>query len=232
MAVTTNPGTAGQKVVNTSGPGTKTVKETIAPSAVGDYEFVMETHFAPYSTLFRFHVYPNAVGASTVGGPTIAAGIYLTEVNDLAGNRFKPAAPGVEIMSLPAQPNQPVGGTGTDGATATTMQVVPSQPPPPSAVPPPPNSVQGSMIKDKGNVDACGTVLQGWDVHDVGRIVDARNGPNAETSFTLDFVDGTEYGGLPLSMHLVESFKDSKGVQMVYDATDAINITPLNPQAN
>ncbi|MEA2682350.1 MAG: hypothetical protein QOK05_678 [Chloroflexota bacterium] len=239
MAVTAAAGTKDQKVTNTRGPGTKTISKTTAPGPLGDYEYLMETHFATYSTVFKYHVYPTAVGAGTLGGPTIAPGIYLVEVNDLAGNKFSPTTPGVEIMSLPAQPGQPVSGSGTDGSTATTMEVNPAQPPPPTnalpspapSAPPPPTAVKGSQVIDKANVDACGTVLQGWKVHDEGAIVDARNGPNASTFFNLDFIVGTEYGGFPLSMHLTELYTGSDGRQTIYDATDSINVTPLAPQA-
>ncbi len=209
--------------------GTVAVKETTAPTSLGDYSFAMEEHFAQLSELLRFHVYPTTVSASTVGGPTIAAGIYLVEQNNLSGGVFRPAAPGVEIMPLPATPGQPVDGAGTDGTSATTMEVDPAQPPPPSAVPPPPTAVSGSLIQDKANVDACGIVLQGWGVHDVGHIIYA--GAASGDPFTLDFTDGTEYGGLPLSIHSVRSYTEN-GVPKEWSSTITIDVTPQNPQAN
>ncbi len=209
--------------------GTVAVKDTTAPTSLGDYSFATEEHFVQFAQLLRYHVYPTAVSASTVGGPTIAAGIYLVEQNDLAGGVFRPAPPGGEIMSLPAAPGQPVDGAGTDGTTATTMEVDPAQPPPPAAAPPPPTAVSGSLIQDKANVDACGTVLQGWGVHDVGHIIYA--GATSGDPFTLDFTDGTEYGGLPLSIHSVRNYTEN-GVPKEWSATIMIDVTPQNPQAS
>ena len=229
LVITSNPGTPQAIAQKGSAFGTVAVKETTAPTSLGDYSFAMEEHFAQLSELLRFHVYPTTVSASTVGGPTIAAGIYLVEQNNLSGGVFRPAAPGVEIMPLPATPGQPVDGAGTDGTSATTMEVDPAQPPPPSAVPPPPTAVSGSLIQDKANVDACGIVLQGWGVHDVGHIIYA--GAASGDPFTLDFTDGTEYGGLPLSIHSVRSYTEN-GVPKEWSSTITIDVTPQNPQAN
>src|SRR5258708_28158048 len=207
LVITSNPGTPQASAQKGTAFGTVAVKETTAPTSLGDYSFAMEEHFVQLAELLRFHVYPTTVSASTVGGPTIAAGIYLVEQNNLSRGVFRPAPPGVEIMSLPAAPRQPVDGAGTDAPSATTMEVDPAQPPPPAAAPPPPTAVSGSLIQDKANVDACGTVLQGWGVHDVGHIIYA-----AATSgdpFTLDFTDGTEYGGLPLPIHSVRNHTDN-----------------------
>ncbi|HXA43105.1 MAG TPA: hypothetical protein VNV65_09375 [Candidatus Solibacter sp.] len=229
LVITSNPGTPQAYAQKATAFGTVAVKETTAPTSVGDYTFAMEEHFAQVAELLRFHVYPTSVSASTVGGPTIAAGIYLVEQNNLAGGVFRPAPPGVEVMPLPAAPGQPVDGAGTDGTTATTMEINPAQPPPPSAVPPPPTAVSGSLIQDKANVDACGTVLQGWGVHDIGQIIYA--GATSGDPFTLDFTDGTEYGGLPLSIHSVRNYTEN-GVPKEWSSTITIDVTPQNPQAN
>ena len=81
----------------------------------------------------------------------------------------------------------------------------------------------------KARVDACGTVLDSWQVEIPGHIENARGAGTPET-FALTLFIGTQFGALSLQDHLVlkGATDPVSGQPMTYDVTATINKAPVN----
>lgn len=116
-------------------------------------------------------------------------GIYFTQVvsklPDGTIDAFTPADP-IRLISLPADPSNPqFASAGTDGVHNITMSLT-------------------GTIKGHGRVDACGTVLDSWEVSASGHILS----PTKNISFTTVYDIGTHFGGLVLADQLGMSGTD------------------------
>jgi hypothetical protein len=199
--------------------GFRRVTKTTKPDPVnGSYQFTVEQNYDNQVTSMVFDVEPIGTGGESLPGVRPAAGIYLTQMTDDAGDVFQPQSPGVLIMPLPVAQGATFQGAGTSPSTAQTMEVDPS-----------------SVVNGKARVNACGTVLDSWEVHIVGKMVDAAsNGCPAGTTtcgqqkdFDLTFDNATQFGGLIISDHLKETGTDpSTGQTFVYDIAATINSKP------
>jgi hypothetical protein len=204
-------------------------KVSTDPAGNQSYTFQVNQLYGGQSTSMSFLVEPQGPGSVVVGAlaqvQSPAAGLYLTGMTDDSGNHFTPATP-IQLMPFPASAGLTYPsagweeGSGTDPATATTM------------------SIQSGTIVGRERVDACGTVLDSWRVEVKGDI-DSATGhgcPAGSTScgqqksFTLDFDDATQYGGLIIFDHLLEDGVDqTNGNKFHYDIAATINQKPAEP---
>jgi hypothetical protein len=217
------------------GNGTRTVAPASIPEAVnGSYAFSVTEKFNRVTTADTYWVVPNGPGGSSepdVQGTTPAAGMYLVEmtVTDPATGTddFKPNPP-VELMPFPASAGQQVDSSGVDGTDGQAMQIGPA---PPSS---PTGSSTPSQVTGHGNVDACGRLLDAWQVVLYGAVEDARapatstsSGCASTRTFQLTLDVGTEYGGISLSDHLIENGQDQLSCKpFTYDITATIDQEP------
>lgn len=211
-SIVKNPGATNQvAVVQVQAYGTRTISN-VQSFSDGHFQFDVTESLGPIKQKNTYVVYPQSVAASALpSGVNPDNGIYLAEMQQaVLGFDFRPTTP-VELMSLPAQNGaMTLRGTGTDGAT--TMQINPNNPGPGEAGSTPDTST--SYNAGRTTVDACGKVLQGWQVNLTGSIVTATGvGPNE--TFVIHQVYGTQYGGLSLL----------DDVQ--FDWTDATTATPM-----
>ncbi len=129
------------------------------------------------------------------------------------GTDFQPT-PEVLLMPFPAQQSVVFQGGGVDGSTRAAMEEDP----------------QGGTITDRVRVDACGTVLDSWQAVIHGHTTDARDPSNQNDTaktFTLTIDVGTQFGGLILADHLVESGTDDQTLQPFgYDVAATIDSAP------
>lgn len=215
--------------------GTRTVAPASIPQAVaGSYAFSVKEEWNGVTTTDTYWVVPNSAAGTALPnaeGTTPAAGIYLVEmtVQDPSSGTddFQPQPP-VELMPLPATVGETVQSSGVDGRDGEAMEIgpYPSQTSPGSSTP--------SEITGHGNVDACGILLDSWQVVLYGAIENARTPATSPPSgcastrtfqLTVDF--GTEYGGFPLSDHLVENGQDQITCKpFSYDVTATIDEVP------
>lgn len=203
------------------------------------YEFTVTEHYNGMTTAITYDEYPN--GYSGTGGPNVqgtqpAAGLYLVKmtVTDASGNTdtFQPAPStgtgpsnsqpeprGVELVPFPAQQGATVQSSGVDGANDEAMTVGPR-------FDASTNTTLQSGIRGHANVNACDKLLDSWEDVLYGQIQNARSSSQSET-FTLILDVGTEYGGLSLSDHLIESGTDAvSGKPFTYDVTATIDEVP------
>lgn len=227
-SITTNPGTASQKVVPLPQSGTRQVTNVSAVGSAQDFSFDVVDTFNGMVTTTSYHVYPQGEGGSLPAGSGVAAGVYITGMvtNDPGDPsqdaRFNPLAPGVEIFPFPAAPAATWRSAGTDPLTGTTEVVGPSATTP-----------QGTgSVTDHVRVDACGTPIDAWEATMQGEEEYAQGGPNSTVSFTLTIDMATQYGGLIVGDSLVENYTDQKtGVPTTYAAGATINVLPASPSS-
>jgi hypothetical protein len=221
-SITSNPGQPNAKTVKLPTSGTREIANVSAFQSDGSYTYDVIETYNQLKTTTTFDVIPNATGAGSLpGAPSQAnnAGIYLRQIQttrlDGQGgtDNFAPT-PEVLLMQFPAQSNTTFQGSGTDGTNTTTMKV------------------DSGTVQNRVRVNACGTVLDSWQVEVVGRIVNARGGPNSVRNFDITFDSVTQYGGFNVSEHVVQSYQDPDGTSERLDVTDTINVAPANPQAN
>jgi hypothetical protein len=109
-------------------------------------------------------------------------GIFIAQVvtknQDGSIDQFAPTPP-IKILSLPAVAEDTFEGAGTDGVHNITQEIF------------------GTIVKE-GRVDACGTVLGGWEVHATGRIMSPTKNIAIDATYTI----ATQFGGLSISDHL------------------------------
>jgi hypothetical protein len=222
--ITTNAGQPNAKAVQLPLTGTREIGNVSALQSDGSYSYDVVEKYNQLKTTTTFHVLPNASGSIVLPGAPPAsqannAGIYLrqiqtTRLDGTGGTDSFAPTPEVLLMQFPADNNVAFQGGGTDGATTTAMKV------------------DSGTDQKHVRVNACGTVLDSWQVEIVGRIVNARGGPNGVRNFDITFDSATQYGGFNVSEHVVETYPDPAGTPVTLDVTDTINVAPLGPQAS
>lgn len=194
---------------------TRTVKKVakITDTATGSvhWQFAVAEGLGDMTTTMVYDLEP--------GGP--APGLYLLQITDSAGDSFTPSA-GIQLMPFPAA-------AGISYPSANWAQGSGVDPIHDEAM-----SIQSGAVLGEARVDACGTVLDSWQVEIKGTIGDA-HGTTCPTggscgqqrSFDLTFDDGTLYGGLVLADHLVETGVDATTNQTFgYDITAIADSEP------
>ena len=195
------------------------------------YQFKVTESYNGITTTDTYDEYPTGAGGSA--GPTVqssrpAAGLYLAEmdVSDPGGSggtdTFKPSFPGIELMPFPAGAGQTVTSSAVDGPDQEAMEIGQTTDSNGNQVP--------SQINGHASVDACGSLLDSWNVVLYGQLVNPRFGADSKytKTFTLTLDIGTGFGGLSLSDHLVEDGTDQvSGKPFTYDVSATIDQVPL-----
>ncbi|HEV7679634.1 MAG TPA: hypothetical protein VGQ42_13800 [Candidatus Dormibacteraeota bacterium] len=160
-----------------------TVGNVSAPDATGSYSFDVTTSSGGLNGLQRVTtsyqvVPPSPAGSNVLGVPaTQAAGIYVTAMvmadSSSPNTRLARFAPPLLILQFPAS-EQPAWSTkGTDSGSGDTLQL-------------------SAAVTGHARVDACGTVIDAWEVHATGSLT----GPDQTLSLDLTYDVATQYGGL------------------------------------
>ncbi len=223
--LTTNPGTAGQKVVPLPQSGTRQVTNVSAVGSAQDFSFDVVDSYNSVVTTTSYHVYPQGATGALLAGNGVAPGLYIAGVvtkdpgDPSKDMTFTPLTPGVEIFPFPASPSATWRSAGTD-PLGTTEVVGPTATNPQGT---------GSVV-DHTRVDACGTPIDAWQATMQGEAKYARGGPNSTVEFTLTIDMATQYGGLIVGDNLVENYTDQQtGVPTNYAAGATINVLPASP---
>ena len=209
-----NPGPH-QTVTEVPPAGTRDVSASSPTASDGSYTFEVIEQFDGVTTTTDYKVYPKGPGGATVGqtGETPAAGIYLTSLvtTGKTVESFHPQ-PMVELMPLPAQANTSFQSSGVDPLTGQAMEV------------------QSGQVGGRAHVDGCGKLMDAWVVTLRGQMLNARQGASAAKDFTLTLYIGTQFGGLSLADHLVETGTDeTSGKPYRYELYATIDQVPEPP---
>ena len=142
-------------------------------------------------------------------GNSTTDGIFITQVVTKAADgtisQFAPQ-PAIRIMPLPAQNSQQsFQSAGVDAIHGLTEEI-------------------SGTIVSRQRVDACGTVLDSWEVHVTGRLLSSSEDLALDATYDI----GTQFGGLSLEDKLTLSGTDAGG--SVQRTTTAI-IDNVPPQA-
>jgi hypothetical protein len=217
--LTTNPGTASQKVVSLPQSGTRQVTNVSAVGSAQDFSFDVVDTYNGVVTTTSYHLYPQGAAGALPAGSGVAPGVYITSMvtKDMT---FTPLSPGVEIFPFPASPAATWRSAGTDPLTGTTEVVGPTAANP-----------QGTgSITDHVRVNACGTAIDAWEATMQGEEEYAQGGPNSTVDFTLTIDLATQYGGLIVGDNLAYTYTDQKtGVPTSYAIGATINVPPAAP---
>lgn len=224
--LTTNPGTASEKVAQLPESGTRQVTNVSAVGSAGDFGFDVVDTYNGFITTTSYHVYPQGVTGTLPSTNGVAPGVYITAVatrnpGDASQDMsFNPLAPGVEIFPLPAAPAATWESAGTDPLTGTTEVVGPTA-----------TNPQGTgTISDHVRVDACGAPIDAWEATMQGEEEYAHGGPSSTVDFTLTVDMATQYGNLIVADNLVESYTDQKtGMPTTYAVGATIDVLPAAP---
>ncbi len=216
---TLNPGTPTEKTTTTVGVGTREVTQAQVNTTDNSYTFSVIETFNGIKTTNTYKVYPFGPAPVIPGAPVSpAAGLYLQEQlqeSSAGKDDFVPQPP-VLLMPFPASKGNSFQGGGTDPINGpTTMAIDPN----------------GGTVVDKARVDACGSVLDSWQVDINGHVVNPRGGGPAIT-FSLTLFIGTQYGAVSLGDHLVSTggTDPTTGQPMKYEVTAIINVQPPTPR--
>jgi hypothetical protein len=162
---------------------THTVANVTAPDATGSYTFDDTTSSGGLSGLQKvtssYQVVPPPQGTTNVQGVSTsnAAGLYLTAMvvqdSGLPTTRAEKFAPPILLMQFPATDLPTWTSAGHDSVSQDTLTL---------------NGAVTGHVK----VDACGTVVDAWEVHATGSLV----GPNQNLSLDLTYDVATQFGGL------------------------------------
>jgi hypothetical protein len=229
-SLTVDPGLADQKVSNVPLSGTRQVVPA-SPSAVdGSYTFSVVETFNGHQLKNDFTVYPAGHTLTTTQGllpqKTPDSGIYFTGStmstpgSTDAPTKFTPTPP-IQIDAFDDSPGQTwQGGAGTDPLSQRTLTVDGN-----SANP------NSSVVIGRVRVNACGAVIQAWEVQLAGTLGDATSGPsNTVQTYTLSLDFATQYGGLSVRDHLILKDREpNTGRARTYDLTATIDQTPATP---
>jgi hypothetical protein len=165
---------------------------TITPGQkdiVGNFDFQMKVENANTGTTTTTYrvIVPTQSGTpdvpplvdDVVRPSTAPSGIYLAKVATEGDIRsFEPQFPGIQIARLPLDLGTVFDAAGSDGTTTMSWR---------------------SRVKEKANVDACGTLLDSYVIElSNGQIASAQHTELLEFKSTLHI--GTQYGGLLLSI--------------------------------
>jgi len=224
--LTTNPGTATQKVVSLPQSGTREVTNVSALGSAQDFSFDVVDTYNGVVTTTSYHLYPQGAAGALPATSGVAPGVYITGVvtrdpGDTSKDMtFTPVSPGVEIFPFPASASATWESAGTDPLTGTTEVVGPTA-----------TNPQGTgTVVDHVRVNACGTAIDAWEATMQGEEEYAQGGPNGTVNFTLTIDMATQYGGLIVGDTLVEDYTDQQsGVSTDYAAAATINVLPAAP---
>jgi hypothetical protein len=243
-----DPGAKDQVTIELPTAGTRAVSNSGSATIDGETGtiFTVTEIFNNTRTSMNYFVVPYGASGSTVAqqtNETPAAGLYLRSMtsSDLDGNNatsFTPSSP-VELMPFPTNTNvnTTFESAGTDAQQDKAMVLPPSP---------------GSMITGEAHVDACGLLLDSWEVHINGYLDQplltagqpTNNCPYGAacsacpagagnpgfpgcTPFTLILDIGTQFGGISLQDHLTEDGFDTKlNKPFTYDVTATIDQEP------
>ncbi|MFN2464021.1 MAG: hypothetical protein ABR573_08995 [Candidatus Dormibacteria bacterium] len=188
--------TAGTREVTDAGPAS-------VPGETGAFRFVYVETYNGVAVSTTYTVVPQDPASNNPLAQSTTAGIYLSETSSADGKyAFKPQAPGLQQMPFPALTSKSFGSSASDPTLQETETLQPdvyfSNPFP--FFPGPSGSDQhspGTKVVGKDRVDACGVIVDAWQVELVGTF----NSPSAQLTFDnlVDFA--TEYGGLPIWEH-------------------------------
>jgi hypothetical protein len=211
---------SGKQTVTTLPPtGVRRVANVSPPASGGSYTFDVQELYNQYEVSVTYLVRPNGPASSLIAGDQQGAGLYLQEVQrkqlgTTSSDDFRPQ-PQVLLMPFPAQAGTQFQGGGTSPLDQSAMVIPP----------------QGGTVKGEARVDACGTMLDAIEADVKGQWVQAPS--NATKQFELDFSLGTQFGGLVLSDHYIESGTDDKtGNAYVLDVTSTISSAPQHAAAS
>ncbi|HZS13333.1 MAG TPA: hypothetical protein VFC09_01925 [Candidatus Dormibacteraeota bacterium] len=250
--------TSGGRTTTYPGSGTRTIAN-VKPNNVGSlsaYQFDVVEKWNGYTTTTTYLVIPNSPSPENVpvSNQAPAAGIYLTQQSSaIASGSSSPdvfdPSPMLQVMSFPAAPGAPVGGTGSDAPHGASETIQPSgqgpvnegysqlqspaasTPTPAANVPLPPAPeapVAGSQVQGDARVDACGTTLDSWQVDLIGSYTSASLGTYSFDD-TYDFA--TEYGGIPIAEHHHATGTRTDGSSFSFDVTATIDEVPATPSS-
>ena len=162
---------------------THAVANVSAPDATGSYGFDVTTTAGGVSGLQKvtdsYQVIPPPQSTTQVQGvgTTAAAGMYLTAVtvqdSGLPTQRVERFAPPILLMPFPATDLPTWTTAGHDSVSQDTL------------------TLSGAVTRHVA-VDACGTVIDAWEVHATGSLV----GPMQNLSLDLTYDVATQFGGL------------------------------------
>jgi hypothetical protein len=224
--LTTNPGTASEKVVQLSQSGTRQVTNVSAVGSTQDFSFDVVDAYNGEVTTTSYHVYPQGLAGTLPASNGVAPGLYITGMvtNDPGDASkdwtFHPLAPGVEIFPFPATPGATWQSAGTDPLTGTTEVVGPTATDPKAT----------GTISERVRVDACGAAIDAWEATMQGEEEYAQGGPNSTVDFSLTVDMATQYGGLIVADNLAESYTDQKsGAPTDYAVKATIDVVPAAP---
>lgn len=226
--VTIDPGQPDQSVSTVPASGTRQVIPTSQPSPVdGSYTFSVVETFAGKQMKSDFQVFPPSTAVAPVPLPvTPHAGIYFTGMtvttvgSSTPSTQFNPQPP-VQVDVFPDFPGQTwQGGAGTDPASQTTLTVDGNG-----------TDAKSSIVSGPARVNACGDVVQAWEVTLVGTLSAASSGPgNLTEAYTLVLDLATQYGGISVQDHLVLDDHDpASGKPRHYDVTATTDQVPKTP---
>jgi hypothetical protein len=229
-SLTLSPGQVGQQVTNVPASGTRQVIPTSQPSAIdGSYTYSVVETFNGQQLKTDFAVYPaghTLSGAQAlVPSRTPDAGIYFTGYTlSKAGStdpptQFTPEPP-IQVDVFDDSPGQTwQGGAGTDPVDEQTLTVDGNA----NA-----NGTTSSVVTGRVRVNACGELIQAWEVQLAGTFSDARGAPrNPAETYTLALDFATQYGGISVQDHLhLQDHDPQTGQARTYDLTATIDQTP------
>jgi hypothetical protein len=128
---------------------------------------------------YSYQVIPPPQGVTDVQGASTAqaSGLYLTGVDvqqsPLPQPRVARFAPPVQLLQFPASGLPSWSTAGSDSESQDTITL-------------------SGAVTGHASVDACGTLVDAWEVHATGSLV----GPNQDLSLDLTFDVATQFGGL------------------------------------
>lgn len=226
--ITEDPGQPDQKVTTVPTSGTRQVIPTSQPSSVdGSYTYSVVETFNGQQLKNDFEVYPagHTVTSTQTLLPTKTpdAGIYFTGMTMTTIGSNSPATtftpdPPIQVDVFDDFNGQTwQGGSGTDPTTQKTAAVAPNG-----------SNPNSSVVTQRVRVNACGEVVQAWEVDLAGTFGDAQGSTSSGYSLTLDFA--TQYGGISVQDHLTLNDTDVvTGKGRSYDLTATTDQTPKLP---
>ncbi|HXA29219.1 MAG TPA: hypothetical protein VN193_10790 [Candidatus Angelobacter sp.] len=199
---------------------THTVANVSAPDATtGSYTFDVGTTAGGLTGLQQvtssYQVIPPPQGTTDVQGVNTskAAGLYLTAMvvrdANLPSARVARFAPPILLMQFPGTDLPSWTTTGTDSASGTTIEL-------------------SAAVTRRVSVDACGTVVDAWEVSASGTLV----GPDQNLTLNhLTYDVATQYGGLIVAESDDVSGTETSGTTMQSIAATVSATTSTVPQA-
>jgi hypothetical protein len=197
---------------------THTVANVSAPDATGGYTFDVTSSAGGLTGLQQvtssYQVIPPPQGTTDVQGASTstAAGLYLTGMvakdNNLPTARAARFTPPILLMQFPGTDLPSWNTAGTDSATGTTIKL-------------------SAAVTKHVSVDACGTVVDAWEVTASGTLV----GPDQNLTLNnLTYDVATQFGGLIVRESDDVSGTETSGAAMQSVTSSVTATTSVVPQ--